>query len=257
MASVFEIVVDTRERELPNALGKIGCSNLKIEPLDTGDIEVWIDGKRVLVVERKTLSDLAASVKDGRYAEQKARMLASVTGHDAMIMYAIEVGSFATAFAFDERMKQNIGGIPATTLQSCVVSMLLDARVVMTRDVSDTAAFVLRVARRLVKRHAPTSYAECAAVASIVSSKKRDNLDPVACFRHQMVQLPGVSVKLAGVLCDRFGSMSQLYGQLLPLTSAERIVIFASLPLIGHKKASQLEAFMFHSTPWVNTECND
>jgi ERCC4-type nuclease len=247
MTSLFDIVVDTRERDLPKALEAAGCTGLTVKPLDIGDIEVWIQGKRTLVVERKSLSDLAASVKDGRYAEQKARMLASGVNHDIIVMYVVEVGSFASAFAFDERMKQGIGGLPAATLQSCVVSMLMDARVAMTRDVADTAAFVLRAAKRLMKHQGAASYAHCAAVASVVSSKKRENLDPAACFRHQMVQLPGVSVKLARVLCDKFGSMSQLYSQLTPMAPSERVAAFAALPLIGPKKAAQLEAFMFCS----------
>jgi ERCC4-type nuclease len=246
--SAFEIVVDTRERELPAALAASGAMTTSVSPLDVGDVEVWVGGERALVVERKTLSDLAASVKDGRYAEQKARMLATTEG-GAVVMYAIEVGSFATAFAFDGRMRDGLGGLPAATLQGCVVSMLLDARSVLTRDVADTAAFVLRAARRLAKRAAVarTSYADCAAAAS-VAPRKRDNVDPAACFRHQIAQLPGVSVKLAGTVCDAFGSMGALYARLLPLPDEERVAAFAALPLIGPKKAAQLVKFMFPAT---------
>ena len=32
-----------------------------------------------IILERKTMKDLAASIKDGRYKEQKARMLAAIT----------------------------------------------------------------------------------------------------------------------------------------------------------------------------------
>lgn len=247
-----EIVVDSRERELPVALAAAGA-DYRVAALDVGDVEVWADGQRVLLLERKSLSDLAASVKDGRYAEQKARMLATTASGPTTVMYVVEVGSFATAFSFDSRMHDGLGGLPAATLQGCIVSMLLDARCVMTRDVSDTAAFVIRAAKRLSKRRCSgtvvsgSTYASVATAACVVAARKRDNLDPVTCFQHQLAQLPGVSVKLAGVLCAEFGSMSALYARLLPMAPNERVAAFTALPLIGAKKATQLAEFMFHS----------
>ena len=57
-----------------------------------GDI-VFVDddGKELLIVERKSLSDLVASIKDGRYDEQSYRLIHSGL-YRHHIMYLIEGG---------------------------------------------------------------------------------------------------------------------------------------------------------------------
>ena len=67
------IKVDNREKKLIpliNALNEDFNYNfeIKIEVLDLGDIIICDDkGSEKLIIERKTLSDLASSIKDGRY----------------------------------------------------------------------------------------------------------------------------------------------------------------------------------------------
>ena len=48
----------------------------------------FVDSKPVLVIERKTLADLYSSIKDGRWKEQKARLISNFPTYK--ILYLIE-----------------------------------------------------------------------------------------------------------------------------------------------------------------------
>ena len=75
-----EIVVDTREADLASRL-----PHVHRRQLDVGDVLLSAPAGQV-VIERKTWPDLAKSLSDGRYAEQKARML---SGEDRVV-YIVE-----------------------------------------------------------------------------------------------------------------------------------------------------------------------
>jgi ERCC4-type nuclease len=75
-------IIETEENEKIN--------KIKIEQLHIGDIVFEDDsGKPILIFERKTLNDLAASIKDGRYNEQSFR-LDKEPLHNHNVIYIIE-----------------------------------------------------------------------------------------------------------------------------------------------------------------------
>ena len=91
----MKIIVDNRETDLIPLL-QILITNYKftdtieIAQLDIGDIVIQTDeGEELLVLERKSISDLASSIKDGRYAEQSFR-LNHHSLHNHNIMYIVE-----------------------------------------------------------------------------------------------------------------------------------------------------------------------
>lgn len=71
----MELVVDAREHELIERLReKESERRMVVEGLTIGDIMVrGEDGRPILLVERKTVADLCASVRDGRYRDQRRR----------------------------------------------------------------------------------------------------------------------------------------------------------------------------------------
>jgi ERCC4-type nuclease len=95
----MKVIVDERERDLYSHLNSLVSSNstfiqLSKEVLPLADICITTDeGKPVLLIERKTLQDLIASIKDGRYEEQSYRLLHSSGFPPHSILYFIE-GSF-------------------------------------------------------------------------------------------------------------------------------------------------------------------
>ena len=70
MAAIY---VDTRECKLRELLEKNGAAFVT-KPLELGDILIE-HPKRQILVERKTIADFHASITDGRYKNQKLRLL--------------------------------------------------------------------------------------------------------------------------------------------------------------------------------------
>jgi hypothetical protein len=70
---VLSLLIDTRETDIIVFL-KEQIVPFEIKTLDVADIEFIGDGRRFLI-ERKSIKDLAASIIDGRFKDQKDRML--------------------------------------------------------------------------------------------------------------------------------------------------------------------------------------
>ena len=84
-----KLILDTREARLGEALTSLGVPFL-VAPLDVGDILIQSeDGNPLLVAERKSHADFAASNQDGRYREQRARLMA-VRGSGVAVLYILE-----------------------------------------------------------------------------------------------------------------------------------------------------------------------
>jgi ERCC4-type nuclease len=88
------IKIDVREKKLINILktkiSEYKDLDLKEESLDIGDIIIYDNSlNEQLIIERKTLNDLASSIRDGRYSEQSLR-LKNCNLHNHNIIYLIE-----------------------------------------------------------------------------------------------------------------------------------------------------------------------
>ena len=106
---------------------------MKIEQLHIGDVIFEDDsGKPILIFERKTLNDLAASIKDGRYSEQSFR-LDKEPAHNHNIIYIIE-GDI-------ERYNEKRTHISKKTLISSMFSLLYykGFSVLRTNGICETA----------------------------------------------------------------------------------------------------------------------
>ncbi len=85
--SDVEILIDNREHAMIDMLNESKCPII-VSQLDIGDIQYKYAGELKLIIERKSINDLIASVKDGRYKEQKFRLVHA--SNSACIMYIIE-----------------------------------------------------------------------------------------------------------------------------------------------------------------------
>ena len=92
----MEIILDCRERDLFNSCTSLIKTNenfkdikLSSKNLELGDIIIKNAENGLLIIERKSISDLVASIKDGRYTEQSFRLNA-LEHHNHNIMYLIE-----------------------------------------------------------------------------------------------------------------------------------------------------------------------
>ena len=90
----MKIKVDNREPTLIKLLNALKTDykydfEIVVEKLDLGDIIICKDDEELLIIERKSLNDLASSLRDGRYKEQSYR-LTGLPIHNHNIVYLVE-----------------------------------------------------------------------------------------------------------------------------------------------------------------------
>jgi ERCC4-type nuclease len=144
------IKIDTREHELLkkcentiSAVPKFQNIQLVSENLPLGDIIINDGINDCIIIERKTLSDLAASIKDGRYEEQSYR-LNGLNHHNHNIIYLIE-GEMNRFNAFKERIDKQ-------TLYSAMFSInyFKGFSVMRTNTIEETATIICNMVYKLV-----------------------------------------------------------------------------------------------------------
>lgn len=201
---------------------------IKSERLPLGDIIIHdpIEGRDIVLFERKSLNDLAASIQDGRYKEQSFRLTQTTDFHNHNIIYIIE-GDIARYNAKHSRISKS-------ALQSAMVSLLYykGFSVIRTMNVGETAEFILHFADKVMKERAlgpavpaysntltvptlptlPTLPCDDATDAtaerySEVASKKekRDYITRENIGEIMLAQVPGVSPKIATGIMKKYG----------------------------------------------------
>lgn len=229
----MEILVDYRENDLYNILNELNINNYKIEKtnLEIGDIIIKLNNVNLLF-ERKTLTDLYASIKDGRYKEQKIRMLNN---------YNIK---YCTYIIEENNLRENDKYV---TDSSIIHSMYRDGiRILCVNRIKDTANWILKIATRVLKNpqnfinsntedNISPSYIEC----TKIKSKKIDNIDKHICYLLQLSQIPGVSHVIAEEIVKIYPTMKDFY---MNDVTVEKL---KNIPLIGEKKAHTIYKYMF------------
>ena len=189
-----------------------------------GDTAAEAGGIYVLF-ERKTLYDLAASIKDGRYKEQSFRLENTIL-HNHDIIYIIE-GDLSR---YDERR----GGISKTAIQSAMVSLLYykGFSVYRTMNTDETAAFIMNFAdkiqsnsisskretemagggglgyyrRRTVPGNIPPGEGDDGYSEVAVKKEKRDFITPKNIGEIMLSNIPGVSPKIAAAIMKKYNN---------------------------------------------------
>jgi len=146
------IKIDVRENDLiSNIKGIIENTmayrdiKLSVENLPIGDVILSDNEKDLVIIERKTVNDLLASIKDGRYEEQSYRLNGS-NYHNHNIIYLIE-GDINRV----NRFKDN--RIDKTTLYSSLFSLnyYKGFSVLRTFSIEETAFFICNSICKLIK----------------------------------------------------------------------------------------------------------
>lgn len=199
----MKIICDYREHDIYNSLvkkiqTKSQYQNVEIEKqnLNIGDFVV---GKNI--IERKTLSDLASSILDGRYKEQSARLDAYLQEHcdDApTIMYFIE-GNLD--------LFMNAHNINKDKLISATITLMCNKnyKVFLTRHVSETCDFLLKICTKLESQSSGGGGgdATCSNIAKHQFKKSsqinRDNIGII-----MLSAVPNISVSVASQLLKPF-----------------------------------------------------
>ena len=184
--------LDTREAELIKLL------DIPVKQLPVGDI--WIGE---LVVERKSIRDLEASILDGRYREQRGRILAYCQENKAQPMYILE-GS----------LDSSTGRLQKKAIMKFINRLIFHYQipVMQTSSVQETAELVKALIEQWnddPKNLQRTT--ELVKVTDGIHIQKKANSSEqfgICC----LAQCPGVSVKMAEALIQTFGSLKGVMG---------------------------------------------
>ena len=198
----IELLIDNRETKIKEHFKN--KDYVTIENLELGDIIFKYNNEIVLIIERKTLSDLAASIKDGRYNEQKKRLLSNYAKHK--ILYIIEGN-------MNKSSDYIVGGLPMYTLFSSVINMLLrdNINVYKSIDIQETLRFIKKFIKKLKKQGISfLTKKEISYTQAVIKSKKKENMTPKICYLQQLSQIPRVSYKIAKTISQEYTSIVDL-----------------------------------------------
>lgn len=183
------LIIDDRENKLADTLARL-YPDLPVSTarLLTGDVHVLRGGKPQLVLERKTREDLRASLLDGRFHAQRARLVS-------------EYGCEHVGFVVE-------GGTRWSESESgAEIALIVRDRIPVfwTRNVDDTAALLNRLSGAdLAERAEPPSGENFTRVANASTGcPKRSLAAMLRC-------VPSVSARRAATLADKFKSMDAL-----------------------------------------------
>lgn len=214
----MKIKIDNRERSLIKLLHALKQKyNLKkielvVEKLDIGDIIIEKNGKELLIVERKSLNDLAGSIKDGRYDEQSFRLSnCDIPNHN--IIYLLEGNMFTWE---DKRRKMH-----SKTLYTAMFSLnyYKGFSVIKTNDIMETAEYILRLTDKLHREKNKKAYyfeinednkGQNKKYCEVVSKVKKNNLTPENIGEIILSQIPGVNSTTSMAILKQYGSLYSL-----------------------------------------------
>ena len=195
VSKTAEHVIDIRERHLIPLL-----PSFEVQTMAIGDIQVGN-----LLIERKTVKDFEASVLDGRYREQKTRLLATCQEKSLSPLYILE-GPFSSTTG---RLQ-----VPAIMKLVARLQYKHGIPVIQTGGLEETATLVKALADYYTED--PTNFVRSTeplrAVDSVHVVKKVNANDPKQFMMAALAQCPGISIKMAEAIHTAFPSWTALMG---------------------------------------------
>jgi ERCC4-type nuclease len=193
--------IDHRESDLIRCLEQREEKG-NVNALPVGDI--WVgrtdeEGEGGLVIERKSIRDFEASILDGRYREQKGRILAFCHERKAQPMYVLE-GSWSSA----------TGRLQKKALLKIANRLVLHYQipVIHTASVQETAEVIQALLEQW--KEDPTALQRTTELVKVSDGihvqKKVNAMDPRQFGISCLAQCSGVSVKMAESIMDTFGT---------------------------------------------------
>jgi len=203
---MLKVFVDYREKTLISLL-KI---SIEVTNLELGDIKLEYNDKPILIIERKSINDLNSSIRDGRYHEQKQRLLSNIDRH--RIVYLIE-GEISDQQKYIE---------PKKIFSSILHTIFRDRLIVYrTNSIIETVEFITELVNRIQTKSVDwinyldgnclhNSLDVDKKVYDKVASKKCDNNTPTVAFINMLAQIPGCSTKIAEKIVETYKTMPNL-----------------------------------------------
>ena len=207
---MLELVYDSRELKLKTLLESSKKEGITLTEkfLDLGDIIFKKDGEEILIIERKTLGDLYSSIQDGRYKEQKIRLMGNYPIEK--IVYIIEGNISQQNIKFFKNSKSiTLGALLNMAFRDKIT-------VIRTKDINETCDILYCLGSKIIKNPEFFSVSnngnttDSISYLETIKVAKKDNMNPKLCNILQLSQIPGVSKVMAQTIIEKYGSISNL-----------------------------------------------
>jgi len=249
----MKIKIDNRERELIKHIQQLieksyPSLTISIETLPLGDIILTDnDDNEKIIMERKSILDLASSIRDGRYDEQSYRLDGiHFPNHNICYLVEGEMNSFTM-----NRFKTKVD---KPTIFSAILSLnyYKGFSVIRTFSIEETAFFICNSAYKLEKEKDKKGYYETNLgkernakdsedakdvenaekggdakdvenaekedntknYVNVVKRVKKDNITPENIGSIMICQIPGISPNIANVIMEKYKSLPELIEQI-------------------------------------------
>lgn len=224
-----DVFVDYREKYIKEQFEKNREYDkiVSVKNLEIGDIVILVNDDPAILIERKTIKDLAASIQDGRLREQKYRITGSKYPHKNVI-YLIEGD-------LDEKI---YGRIDKRTLQGSIINTMLrdDYKVYRTKDPRDTFFFLSRLINKVINdknklldlttesmepKNLPPPKPQ-KEYSELVSLSKKSQLTPETFNKVILLQISGVSMRYVTEINKHYPTIKDLILKYESLESIEK-----------------------------------
>lgn len=197
--------LDTRESDLIKILE--GHEGQTVKSLDVGDIWIGLDLENKimedgLIIERKSIPDLEASILDGRYREQRGRILSFCQENKTRPVYILEGA-----------LSSNTGRLEKSAIIKFINRLVLHYQIAVLRtsSVQETAEVIKALVQQWREPDPQKSIKRKTDLVKVTDGlhiQKKANAGDHRQFAIScLAQCPGVSVKIAEALVDTFGSL--------------------------------------------------
>ena len=222
----LSLSIDRREVRLSHALADFPHT---LVSLPVGDVLCeYRDGRSSWVAERKTATDLASSIKSGRWSEQTSRL------HQAAytrIFFIVEGDLRWAEFPY----KSLLGALLNAELRP-------NSHVIRSIDVDETAAIVIALSEKA--GNPPLGIPGGLSPPKPTSKRKRDS-ETVG--SRQLMCIPSISEKTSKALLSHFGNLPALIAALADPNSFPRVRLDAR-SCLGKKRIELLCKFFCKGT---------
>jgi ERCC4-type nuclease len=224
---MYFLVIDNREKKLIDLTKDLIIDKFKVlvKPLKLGDVLIikcsnefdintcsdeQLYNNCVLIFERKTCEDLLSSVNDGRYREQKARLLANFKLNQ--ICYLIENELSTSLNKYRKNGKQIVIG---AMVNKCFRDNI---KMIKSKNIFETVDFLLNICKKVVSHpeyfnqlnDEETSEDLSINYNSCIKISKKENITRDSFGILSLTIIPGISINIASTIMSKYGSLNNL-----------------------------------------------
>lgn len=207
----MRLIVDNREPKEIITILQSRIENIGLENLELGDYVIQnSDNQPVMIFERKSLSDLIASIKDGRYNEQSLR-LSECEVNNCNIYYIIE----GNTMNFCNRQNETTQKMLFSSMLS--ISSKKGFSLLNTNGFIETAEFIVRFYNK-VSTDKPLQQDQLENTeikySNVIKTSKKANITKNNINEIMISQIPGISSVVAGAIMEKYSNIINLVNSL-------------------------------------------